>query len=108
MSVGHTVTVVGLGPGDMDSLSLGALRAIEQASRLLVRTERHPVVAQLRERGIVAESLDDEYEAAPDFATLYRRLAERVLDAAAAGDVVYAVPGHPLIGERSVLELLRL
>jgi tetrapyrrole methylase family protein / MazG family protein len=108
MSAGHTVTVVGLGPGDMDGLSLGALRVIEQASRLLVRTERHPVVAQLRERGIAVEPLDGEYEAAPDFATLYRRLAERVLAAAAAGDVVYAVPGHPLIGERSVSEILRL
>src|SRR5574341_124476 len=95
------VTVVGLGPGDFDSLSVGALREIERVGRILARTERHPVVAQLRDRGIDVASLDAEYEAADDFESLYRGLAERVLRAAAAGEVVYAVPGHPLIGERS-------
>src|SRR5438874_4566935 len=84
-----TITVVGLGPGDLDSLSVGALREIERAGAILARTERHPVVEQLRARGIEVRSLDDEYEAAPDFDTLYRRLAERVLAAAALGEVVY-------------------
>src|SRR5687768_15194914 len=102
----HHLTLVGLGPGDLDSLSVGALRELERAARILVRTERHPVVAQLRERGLCIEALDAEYEAAPDFDTLYPRLAARVLEAACEGDVLYAVPGHPLVGERSVLELL--
>ena len=46
------------------------------------------------------------YESADTFEEVYASIAERVLDAATRGDVVYAVPGHPLVGETSVRILL--
>ena len=46
---------------------------------------------------------DDLYESAADFDALYPAVAGRVLSAAQSGGaVVFAVPGHPRIGERSV------
>ena len=102
-----TVTIVGLGAGSAEALPQGTLAALTAGKAVLLRTERHPVVAHLRALGIDFSSLDGEYERAEEFAQVYDRIAERVLAAAdAAGEVVFAVPGHPAVAEKSV-QLLR-
>ncbi len=100
------LTIVGLGPAGLDLLHPPNLRALEGARRLILRTERHPAAAELRQRGVTCESLDGVYEATERFEDLYPRLAEAVLRACESGPVVYAVPGHPLLGEESVRRLL--
>src|SRR5438132_2816036 len=101
------ITLVGLGPGRRDSLTLGAYEALKSAGTLVLRTERHPVVEDLRAEGLAFIALDPLYEQAAHFEAVYARLAETVLEAARRGDVTYAVPGHPLLGERSVELLIR-
>ena len=110
------ITLVGLGPGDESSLSLGALSALETASlqhvrgdgHLFLRTEHHPVVEALKRRGIRYDSFDILYDDAPDFDSVYAEICTRVLHASSrtddgsVADVTYAVPGHPLCGEDSV------
>lgn len=101
------ITVIGLGPAGLDLLPSAGLEALRAAPRVLVRTERHPAVAELRASGIEVEPLDRIYEGTPDFRELYPRLAREVLQAARSGPVAYAVPGHPLLGEESARLLLR-
>jgi tetrapyrrole methylase family protein/MazG family protein len=101
------ITLVGLGPGRRDSLTLGADAALREAKTVFLRTARHPVVADLEAAGLVFTALDPLYERAADFDRLYQELAETVLAAAQRDDVTYAVPGHPLLGERSVELLVR-
>jgi MazG family protein len=94
------IHLIGLGTGGADELTLGAWEALRQASRVLLRTEAHPAVAGLRARGVRVELLS-----APPGSDADHAFAEQVLGAASAGDVAYAVPGHPLIGDRSVFLL---
>ena len=96
------LTIIGLGPADSGGISQRAMEALRGARRLLLRTARHPAVEQLTESGIAFESLDTFYESAPDFATLYRQIADSVLRIASEEEAAYAVPGHPLVGEESV------
>ena len=42
------------------------------------------------------------------FEDVYTAIAERVIATGQAGDVVYAVPGSPLVGEFAVRELLKM
>ncbi|MBI3909722.1 MAG: nucleoside triphosphate pyrophosphohydrolase [Armatimonadetes bacterium] len=100
------ITIVGLGPATLDQLPPAARAVLESATTLLLRTSRHPAADELRAAGIAFESLDAEYERAPSFDALYERLAEVVLERHASGDVVFAVPGHPLFAEESVRRLL--
>jgi tetrapyrrole methylase family protein/MazG family protein len=100
------LTILGLGPAGLDLLTAQSLRLLETAERLILRTARHPAADELRARGVAFSSLDVLYETAASFDALYPRLAEAVLEAAAAGSVTYAVPGHPLLGEESVRLLL--
>jgi tetrapyrrole methylase family protein/MazG family protein len=97
-----TLTLLGLGPGDLDNLTLAAWRVLTGARCLILRTERHPCVATLRNHlppDCTILSCDDLYEQHAEFADVYAALVARVLEAATAGDVVYAVPGHPWVGE---------
>jgi tetrapyrrole methylase family protein/MazG family protein len=97
--------VVGLGPAGAAYLSDGALAAMNGAPRLFLRTARHPAAAALG----AAVSFDHLYESADTFEEVYRAIVEELVAAAeeqAPAPVVYAVPGSPLIAERTI-DLLR-
>ena len=87
-------------------MSMGAYRILRSAPIVFMRTSRHPAVDELAAEGITMESLDSIYESAGSFEQVYERIAQRVLQEAEHRDVVYAVPGHPLVGEASVSLLM--
>ncbi|MCC2626494.1 MAG: putative tetrapyrrole (corrin/porphyrin) methylase [Thermomicrobiales bacterium] len=96
------ITVVGLGPGNPELRTLGTQRAIDAAERIILRTRIHPGLGDLAADPRVTDC-DDLYESAGDFADLYPAIAQRVLSVARTGEsVVFAVPGHPRFGEKSV------
>jgi tetrapyrrole methylase family protein/MazG family protein len=95
------ITIVGLGPSNRKHTSVGAWELLLAAPTVFVRTAMHPVVDELS--GVRLISFDGLYESAESFDEVYEGIAARLVDeAASGGDVVYAVPGHPLVGERSV------
>jgi tetrapyrrole methylase family protein/MazG family protein len=96
------IIVTGLGPGDPELRTVGAQRALDAAEHIILRTRIHPGLDDLAADPRVTDC-DDLYESAGDFGELYSAIAERVLNAARLGqNVVFAVPGHPRIGEKSV------
>ena len=97
--------VAGLGPGDLSRTPAGVREALLDPDRLVIlRTEQHPAAAQLaRSRQVTI--CDDLYDAAETFDEVYEAIVSRVLAAAETGPVIYAVPGSPLYGERTVVEL---
>jgi tetrapyrrole methylase family protein/MazG family protein len=105
----HTITILGLGPGDLDDLTIGALRTLQAAEHVVLRTSRHPCIAALLPLlapNCRVESCDDLYEQHAEFADVYAAVVARVLAAAEHDDVVYAVPGHPWVGEATTPRLL--
>jgi tetrapyrrole methylase family protein / MazG family protein len=100
-----TLTIVGLGPGHPDDISRRAWRALENAPQVYLRTIKHPCVPHLPQNTHY-NSFDSIYETVSDFAQVYETIAEQVFAAAQHGDVVYAVPGDPLVGEATVTRLL--
>jgi len=101
-----TITVVGLGPGDPDLLTAGALRALTMAPIVWLRTAHHPVVPALP-AGPEYRSFDELYDSSETFETLYETIVQRLLVAEqTTGEVLYAVPGDPLIAEATVRRLL--
>lgn len=93
------VTVVGLGPGPASHVTQATLDAIASAKHRFVRTTRHPSVAILGE----CESFDHLYESESTFDAVYRAIVERLVAAAREHvDVLYAVPGSPLVLESTV------
>lgn len=95
---------MGLGPSAADLLTVAARTAIEKSpeERRFCRTARHPCIAELAAAGITFTSFDDIYETAETIEEVYSTIVARLL---AEGDVLYAVPGSPSVGESTVTAL---
>ena len=104
------IVIVGLGPGDPALLTLEADRVLRSAGAVWLRTGRHPCVEYLRAAGVRLQTFDQIYEQEDSLPQVYDEIAARVLaedDAAGAGnEVVFAVPGHPLVGEATTRRIL--
>lgn len=97
------VVVVGLGPAGPDLLTQGTMDAIAAAPHRYVRTSRHPSADVVHD----ATSFDDVYERYATFDQVYRSIVERLVEAATLyGEVLYAVPGSPVVAETTVELLL--
>jgi tetrapyrrole methylase family protein/MazG family protein len=100
------ITITGLGPGDFDRIPAAVRHVLlDPEATVVVRTLEHPAARELAAlREIV--SCDDLYQAHDSFDAVYAAIVNRVLEAAADGRVVYAVPGSPTVGELAVRRLL--
>jgi tetrapyrrole methylase family protein / MazG family protein len=99
------VRVIGLGPGDLDLVTARTRQLLDEAPVVRLRTRVHPAAQHFTN----VASYDEWYERADSFDTLYRDIVEDLVGLAAQspnGEVVYAVPGSPVVAERTV-ELLR-
>lgn len=100
-----TITIVGLGPAGAHLMARGAWDAITSAQTLFLRTSRHPAVNELPSSTELI-SFDDYYEESEGFEDVYERIVSTLLHRARSEDILYAVPGHPFIGESTVTALI--
>ncbi|MGH9223797.1 MAG: MazG family protein [Acidimicrobiales bacterium] len=97
------VVVVGLGPAGPDLLTVAAGTAIERAAVRFLRTSRHPAAVAV----VGAVTFDSLYDRADTLDEVYAGIVDALAEAAASeGEVLYAVPGSPLVAERTVELLL--
>jgi len=102
------IIIVGLGPAEDGLLTVDALRALKVAKFLILRTSCHPISAFLRQQKIAFDSFDHVYEESLDFEKVYESICQHLLELAEKyGEITYAVPGHPLVGEKTTLKLIK-
>lgn len=100
------ILITGLGPGDLARIPGPVLDLLLDEQRVLVvRTVDHPAARDLAGRREIT-FCDDLYESLNSFEDVYGAIAERVVSSSRAGDVIYAVPGSPMIGEFAVRRIL--
>ena len=102
----NAITIIGLGAGDLNQLSLGIYKKLKQVKQCFVRTIEHPVISELQAEGIEFFSFDEVYEKHDQFEAVYEEISETLLKEAASKHVLYAVPGHPMVAEKTVQLLL--
>ncbi len=114
MAISTAITILGLGPGRWDDLTLQARALLEQAAsdnrtvffRTLIHATVEPLKLELPNLRIT--SFDSFYNEATSWDTLYQRIAQEICTLAEQQPpVLYAVPGHPLIGEATVQLILQ-
>lgn len=99
------ITIVGLGPGNPEQLTVEARRVLADAPEVWFRTLRHPTLEGLEVRA--SRSFDDLYDSLDSFEAVYDAIVERCWGLAARDEgLVYAVPGDPMVAEATVRGLL--
>jgi tetrapyrrole methylase family protein/MazG family protein len=93
------IDVVGLGPAGPELITEETFGLIGAAPALFLRTRRHPAAAAFPD----AQTFDHHYERAGTFDEVYRDIVrDLVVAATTMGSVAYAVPGSPVVAERTV------
>lgn len=87
----NTITIISLGPGPREQLTLGALQTLNKARRVILRTGETDAAKYLAEQGIVFETLDNLHEESEDFDSFVEAAVAYVGKAAVRNRVVYAV-----------------
>ena len=98
------IKIVGLGPGSDDAITTQTLREIQNSTHRFIRTTRHPSAHLVND----AISFDKEYENHDKFEDVYQAIADKLIAAAKQHqEILYVVPGSPLVLEHTVQLLLQ-
>ncbi len=114
MTSSTAITILGLGPGRWEDLTLQAQAVLERAAKdqetVFFRTLIHPIIEPLKRihPDLHIASFDLLYDEATNWDSLYQRIAQEICTRAKENPpVLYAVPGHPMIGDSSVQCILQ-
>src|SRR5437868_1245304 len=113
MTITTAINILGLGPGRWEDLTIEARAVLEWAATnqktVFFRTLNHPIIEPLKREipDLHIISFDSFYDEATNWETFSQQIAQEVCTKAEQHPpVLYAVPGHPLIGEASVQVIL--
>lgn len=103
------IVIIGLGPGNAAHLTREADQVLRQADAVYLRTGRHPLLPYLQTCCGKVYTFDHIYEEKDTLPEVYEAIAGELMRLArerAGGEVYFAVPGHPLVGESTTQLLL--
>lgn len=102
------IYIIGLGPGSIDALSLGAIEKIHDKNKNLLRTDKHPTVEYFRQKEIEFSSYDHVYETEEAFEIVYEKIVDDLIKMSQGEEAInYFVPGNPMVAENTVKLLLQ-
>ena len=103
----NKIYIVGLGPGSIDSLTLGAVNRIQSGKPHFLRTLKHPSVKYFNDNNIAFKTFDYIYDSKDTFDEVYETIvSELVNEVKKHGQINYYVPGNPMVAEKTVQLLL--
>lgn len=101
------IYILGLGPGEIDSLTIGVVDRIKNGENNYLRTGNHPTVEYFIKNNIDYKTYDYVYEQEDEFKNVYEYIVhDLVKKAEKYGSINYLVPGNPLVAEKTVDLLL--
>ncbi len=98
------IKIAGLGPGELKNLPLGVFDELVNNKNKYARTLDHPIISELSKQGIVFNSFDHIYEEESEFVAVYERIVDELEK---MDDVLYLVPGHPMLAEMTVQIIIK-
>lgn len=99
----NKIYIIGLGPGNINALSIGAIDKMQDGTKNYLRTKEHPTVQYLNDKNIGYETFDHIYNSSDSFEEVYSLIVDKLVKQAREyGEVNYIVPGNPMVAESAV------
>lgn len=97
------IYIVGLGPGSIKALTLGAIERIHSGDKNFMRTEEHPTLQYFIDKDIPFKSYDYIYEREGELEKVYEKIADELMREVEENEIInYFVPGNPMVAEKTV------
>ncbi|MBY7141633.1 nucleoside triphosphate pyrophosphohydrolase [Virgibacillus sp. NKC19-3] len=97
------IEIIGLGASDIDQLPLGIYKKLTHTQEVVyTRTIDHPVIRALKQEGVRFEAFDDVYEKEDRFEAVYQSIVDTLIEKARDTSIMYTLPGHPMLAEKTV------
>ncbi|MBF0714838.1 SAM-dependent methyltransferase [Gemelliphila palaticanis] len=95
------IYIIGLGPNEEISIKENIKNLIleNKDKTVIARTKEHFAISFLDKNNIEYETCDKFYESSEDFSNTYEKIAEYILSKNEENDVLYLLPGHPMVAE---------
>ncbi|AME08866.1 MULTISPECIES: SAM-dependent methyltransferase [Gemella] len=95
------IYIVGLGPNDSYNIkeNIKTLILENKNAKIIARIDEHPAMNFLRDNNILFETCDRFYLENDNFEDTYKQIAKYIVDVAKSNDVLYLLPGHPMVAE---------
>jgi len=101
------ITIIGLGPGNIDLVTKQTWEIISQLDCIHLRTAQHPAVGGFP-KNLKITSFDEYYQKYNDFEMVYEKIVDQIIDIALSGNsVTYGVPGHPFVAETTTPRIVK-
>lgn len=101
------IYVIGLGPGSIESLTLGAVNRINSGDKNFLRTEKHPTIEYFKDNNIPYKSYDYLYDREDDFIMVYENIVDDLIEESRKyPSINYFVPGNPMVAEKTIQILI--
>jgi tetrapyrrole methylase family protein/MazG family protein len=95
----NTIQIIGLGAGSADDLTVKAYKALSEKIPTFARTDRHPIVNELR-KSMNIDSFDDYFEEYEDFEEVYENMTLKLIELSKQyGKINYCTAGSPYYGD---------
>ena len=101
------ITIIGLGPGNIDLLTKQTWELINQIDLIYLRTAQHPAVGGFPKK-LKMISFDEDNQKIKDGDQVCEHIVDTILSTALETNAItYAVPGHPLVAESTTPRILQ-
>ncbi len=95
----NTIQIIGLGAGSIEDLTIKAHKALQENIPTYARTERHPIIQDLREN-IDIKTFDDYFEKYESFDEVYEKIKETIIESSKQNEKInYCTAGSPYYGD---------
>ncbi len=95
----NTIQIIGLGAGSGEDLTVRAHNALSEKIPTFARTDRHPIVNELR-KDMDIESFDDYFEKYETFDEVYEKMTFKLIELSKQyGKINYCTAGSPYYGD---------
>ena len=103
------IYIIGLGPNDSSNIkeNIKNLLLNNTSAKIIARTKEHPAIDFLEQNNILFETCDKFYTENDNFENTYNNIASYILEVAEKNDVMYLVPGHPMVAELTTQLLIK-
>ena len=93
------IQIIGLGAGGEDDLTVRAQKALSEKTPTFARTDRHPIVNELRKNMNIV-SFDDYFEKYETFNEVYENIVNTLIEKSKQyGKINYCTAGSPYYGD---------